>query len=75
MFRILFLISWDINFWHMAEISAVFREISHFCPKYASTGKMVNVQKMRNFFLDMGMQKFLEYDAKSKGGSQTWLFL
>ena len=43
----------------MAEISTIFSEILHFGPKYASRGKTVNIQKMRFFILDMGMQKFL----------------
>ena len=45
----------------MAEISAIFSEISHFGPKYGSRGKMMNVKKMQNEILDILIQKFLAY--------------
>ena len=62
---------WSRNFWHMAEIYAIFSEILWFDPFRTSEGKMVNMKEMRNEILDILIleisgirQKFLAFSPK-----------
>ena len=51
----------------MTKISAIFREISHFTPNSIFAGKMLNIQKMRNFIPDMREKKNVAFSRPNPG--------